>query len=214
MFGLIARLARPLVVLKLMNWKRVFICTPPPASALSSTSPLFCALLSRISVASPVAAALRATMPTELLGTTAICSSRGLSTCTPLLPPERLRKGRLASRAITPFTHQHALGPAGDGQHAGHWIAAQQWRPQVALDLLRGGDGAAAREGPGGGRGADEELGEIRRGGVERPVRPDGDVLLQSDAAGGEAGQHHARAALCILEGSWWLVIIYYSSWE
>ena len=105
MFGSIARLARPLVVLKLMNWKRVFICTPPPASTLSSTSP-FCALLSRISVASPVAAALRATMPTELLGTTAICSSRGLSTCTPLLPPVRLRKGRLASGAIAPFTRR------------------------------------------------------------------------------------------------------------
>ena len=75
--------------------------------------------------------------------------------------------------------HQHTLGPAGDGQHAGRRIAAQQRRlhPQVALDLLRCGDGAAAREGPGGRRGADEELGEIRRGGVERPVRPDGDVF-------------------------------------
>ena len=90
--------------------------------------------------------------------------------------------------------HQHALGPAGDGQHAGRRIAAQQRRlhPQVALDLLRGGDGAAAREGPGGRRGAHEELGEVRRGGVERPVRPDGDVLLQPDAAGGEAGQQRA----------------------
>ena len=36
------------------------------------------------------------------------------------------------------------------------------------------------------------ELGEVRRGGVERPVRPDGDVLLQPDAAGGEAGQQRA----------------------
>ena len=179
-----------------MNWKRVFICTPPPASALSSTTP-FCALLSRISVASPMAAALRATIPTELLGTTAICSSRGLSTCTPLLPPVRLRKGRLASGAIAPFTRRVSSTStpwAGDGQHAGRRIAAQQRRlhSQVALDLLRGGDGAAAREGPGGRRGAHEELGEVRRGGVERPVRPDGDVLLQPDAAGGEAG--HQRA--------------------
>ena len=138
-------------------------------------------------------------MPTEPLGTTAICSSRGLSTCTPLLPPDRLRKGRARFQSYHPVhpqrvVHQHALGPAGDGQHAGRRIAAQQRRlhPQVALDLLRGGDGAAAREGPGGRRGAHEELGEVRRGGVERPVRSDGDVLLQSDAAGGEAGQQRA----------------------
>ena len=37
-----------------------------------------------------------------------------------------------------------------------------------------------------------EELGEIRRGGVEGPVGPDGDVLLQAYAAGCEAGQQGA----------------------
>ena len=113
--------------------------------------------------------------------------------------PRQAQEGQARFRSYRPVhpqgvVHQHALGPAGDGQHAGRRIAAQQRRlhPQVALDLLRGGDGAAAREGPGGRRGAHEELGEVRRGGVERPVRPDGDVLLQPDAAGGEAGQQRA----------------------
>ena len=113
--------------------------------------------------------------------------------------PRQAQEGQARFRSYRPVhpqgvVHQHALGPAGDGQHAGRRIAAQQRRlhPQVALDLLRGGDGAAAREGPGGRRGAHEELGEVRRGGVEGPVRPDGDVLLQPDAAGGEAGQQRA----------------------
>ena len=113
--------------------------------------------------------------------------------------PRQAQEGQARFRSYRPVhpqgvVHQHALGPAGDGQHAGRRIAAQQRRlhVQVALDLLRGGDGAAAREGPGGRRGAHEELGEVRRGGVERPVRPDGDVLLQPDAAGGEAGQQRA----------------------
>ena len=55
-----------------------------------------------------------------------------------------------------------------------------------------GRDGAAARKGTGSCRGAHEELGEIRRGGVEGPVGPDGDVLLQAYAAGCEAGQQGA----------------------
>ena len=64
--------------------------------------------------------------------------------------------------------------------------------PQVALDLLRAGQGAAACEGPRSRCAAHEELGEIRRGGLERPVRADGDVLLQPDAAGGEGSQQRA----------------------
>ena len=55
-----------------------------------------------------------------------------------------------------------------------------------------GRDGAAARKGTGSCHGAHEELGEIRRGGVEGPVGPDGDVLLQAYAAGCEAGQQGA----------------------
>ena len=50
----------------------------------------------------------------------------------------------------------------------------------------------AARKGTGRCRGAHEELGEIRRGGIEGPVGPDGDVLLQAYAAGCEAGQQGA----------------------
>ena len=75
--------------------------------------------------------------------------------------PRQAQEGQASIRSyhsVHPqgVVHQHALGPAGDGQHAGRRIAAQQRRlhPQVALDLLRAGQGAAAREGPGGRRGA------------------------------------------------------------
>ena len=73
-----------------------------------------------------MAAALRATRPTELLGATAICSSRGLSTCTPLLPPDRLRKGRLASGAITPFTRRVSS-------------TSTPWVPPVTVSTLAAG---------------------------------------------------------------------------
>ena len=91
------------------------------------------------------------------------------STSTPLVPPWIVSSG--AARVAA---HQRGL------------------HPQIALDLLRGRDGAAARKGSGGCRGAHEELGEIPRGCVEGPVRPDGDVLLQAYAAGREAGQQCA----------------------
>ena len=132
------------------------------------------------------------------MDTTAICSSRAqhLHTAAALRQAQQGQARFQSYHSVHPqsVVHQHALGPVCDGQHAGRRIAAQQRRlhPQVALDLLRGGDGAAAREGPGGGRGAHKELGEVRRGGVEGPVRPDGDVLLQPDAASGEAGQQRA----------------------
>ena len=106
-------------------------------------------------------------MPTEPLGTRAQHLHAAAA-------PRQAQEREARFRSYHPVhpqgvVHQHALGPAGDGQHAGRRIAAQQRRlhPQVALDLLRGGDGAAAREGPGGRRGAHEELGEVRRGGVE-----------------------------------------------
>ena len=90
--------------------------------------------------------------------------------------------------------HEHSVGAALDRQQRCRRVAAHQGRlhPQVALDLLRGRDGAAARKSSGGCRGAHEQLGEIRRGGVEGPVGPDGDVLLQANAAGREAGQQGA----------------------
>ena len=113
--------------------------------------------------------------------------------------PGQAQAGQARFRSYDPVhpqrvVYQDALRPALDGQPCGRPVAAQQRRlhPQVALDLLRAGQGAAAREGPRGRRAAHEELGEVRRGGVERPVRADGDVLLQPDVAGGEAGQQRA----------------------
>ena len=51
-----------------------------------------------------MAAAFRTTTPTvPLVGPTAICSSSGLSTCTPLVPPDKLRNGSEASGARTPL---------------------------------------------------------------------------------------------------------------
>ena len=90
--------------------------------------------------------------------------------------------------------HEHSVGAALDREQWCRRVAAHQrgLHPQIALDLLRGRDGAAARKGSGGCRGAHEELGEIPRGCVEGPVRPDGDVLLQAYAAGREAGQQCA----------------------
>ena len=86
-----------------MNWKRLFSCTPLPASAFSSATP-FWLLASSSKDASPVAAAFRTTTPTvPLVGPTAICSSSGLSTCTPLVPPDKLRKGSEASGPSTPL---------------------------------------------------------------------------------------------------------------
>ena len=60
------------------------------------------------------------------LTATAICSSRGLSTCAPLLPPDRLRKGRLASGAITPFTRRVSS-------------TSTPWVPPVTVSTLAAG---------------------------------------------------------------------------
>ena len=64
--------------------------------------------------------------------------------------------------------------------------------PEVARDLLRGRHGAAAGEGPRGRRRAHQELGDIRRGGIQGAVRAHGNVLLETDVAGGEGGQQRA----------------------
>ena len=66
---------------------------------------------------------------------------------------------------------------------------------QVARDLQIRGDAARAVEGPRGRRGAHEELGEIRRGGVQGRGRRDRHVPVQLDGAVGEAGQQRAVLA-------------------
>ena len=88
MLGSMAMLASPEVLLKLMHCWKLLICTPPPDSTTSS-APL------------GEASCLRS-RPRRAL--TAICSSSGLRTCTPLLPSDKLRKGRLASGASAPLT--------------------------------------------------------------------------------------------------------------
>ena len=123
---------------------------------------------------------------------TAIWSSSGLSTCTPLLPPDKVRKGRLASGASAPLTSKEdPVGAALNRQHRGRRIAAHQRRFQaeVARDLQIGGDAAARVEGAAGGRAADQELGEIRRRRIEGAGRGHRDVPVQADAPFSEAGQ-------------------------
>ena len=81
--------------MKLMNCWKLFSITPPPASALSSATP-FWLLASSSKEASPVAAAFpcRPWVPRRF----APAAARAPVS---LLPPDKLRKGRLASGART-----------------------------------------------------------------------------------------------------------------
>ena len=101
-----SKFAGPLLVFREMVWSRAFSWQPPMERTLSSASPAWL-LESRSTVLSPVGATFRITVPTVPPGgPTAICSSKGLSTCTPLVPPHKLRKGRLASGAMAPLTRK------------------------------------------------------------------------------------------------------------
>ena len=80
------------------------------------------------------------------------------------------------------------MGPIQDARHG---------QPAVGAYDARGRDGGADVEGSRGGRAAHKELDEIRRGCVERAIRPHSDVLLQTDAAGGEGGP-------CRPPRGWW----------
>ena len=86
---------------------------------------------------------------------------------------------------------QDALGAALDRQQGSGRIAAHQrgLQPEVAHDLQVGGDAAVGAESAGGRRAAHEELGEVRRGGVEGAGRRHRDVPVQADAAVREGSQ-------------------------
>ena len=87
--------------------------------------------------------------------------------------------------------HQHALRAAPQGQEEARGVRLQQRRTkaQVALDLLVGQDAAVRGHVARGRHRASEQLGEVRRGGVQGSRRIDGDILVQRDAGRSKGGQ-------------------------
>ena len=87
--------------------------------------------------------------------------------------------------------HQHALRAAPQGQEEARGVRLQQRRTkaQVALHLLVGQDAAVRGHIARGRHRASEQLGEVRRGGVQGSRRIDGDILVQRDAGRSKGGQ-------------------------
>ena len=87
--------------------------------------------------------------------------------------------------------HQHALRAAPQGQEEARGVRLQHRRTkaQVTLDLLVGQDAAVRGHVARGRHRASEQLGEVRRGGVQCAGRIDGDILVQRDAGRSKGGQ-------------------------